>query len=90
MALALALPFAAIFLILLIALFKSLRQKVATGDQGMIGLVGIADSDIHQTGRLRVRGEYWTACSASPIAAGKAVKVVAVENLKLKVEETGE
>ena len=89
-ALTLALPFAAIFLILLVALFKSLRQKVATGDQGMVGLVGIADTDIRQSGRIRVRGEYWTARSASPISAGKTVKVLAVENLTLKVEEVGE
>ena len=89
-ALTLALPFAAIFLILLVALFKSLRQKVATGDQGMVGLVGIADTDIRQSGRIRVRGEYWTARSASPISAGKTVKVLAVENLTLKVEEVGD
>jgi membrane-bound serine protease (ClpP class) len=89
-ALALALPFAAIFLILLVALFKSLRQKVATGDQGMVGLIGIADSDIHQSGRIRVRGEYWTARSSSPIARGRTVRVLEVENLMLKVEEVGE
>jgi membrane-bound serine protease (ClpP class) len=89
-ALALALPFAAIFLILLIALFKSFRQKAATGDQGMIGLIGIADSDVHQSGRVKVRGEYWTAHSASPIPAGKSVRVVEVENLMLKVEEVGQ
>ena len=89
-ALALALPFAAIFLILLIALFKSLRQKVATGDQGMVGLLGIADSDVHQGGRIRVRGEYWAARSSSPISKGRTVRVIAVENLMLKVEEVSE
>ena len=88
-ALALALPFAAIFMILLFALLKSYRQKVATGNQGMVGLIGIADNDIHQSGRVKVRGEYWTAHSSSPISAGKQVKVLAVENLTLKVEEVG-
>jgi len=86
-ALGLALPFAAVFLILLVALFRSYRQKVSTGDQGMVGLVGIADSDIHKGGRVKVRGEYWRAQSSSPIPAGKEVKVLAVENLTLKVEE---
>jgi membrane-bound serine protease (ClpP class) len=86
-ALAVALPFAAIFLFLLFALVRSLRQKVATGDQAMIGLTGIADNDISSTGRVKVRGEYWFAHSASPIAAGKTVKVVGIEDLKLKVEE---
>ena len=86
-ALGLALPFAAVFLILLVALFRSYRQKVSTGDQGMVGLVGIAESDIHKGGRVKVRGEYWRAQSSSPIPAGKEVKVLAVENLTLKVEE---
>jgi membrane-bound serine protease (ClpP class) len=86
-ALALALPFAAILMILLIALFSSLRQKVATGNQGMVGLVGVADSDIDQNGRVKVRGEYWTAQSLLPIKAGKSVRVLSVENLMLKVEE---
>jgi membrane-bound serine protease (ClpP class) len=81
------LPFAAIFMILLIVLLKSLRQKVSTGNAGMIGLIGVADSEIAGSGRVRVRGEYWSACSALPIAAGKRVKVAAVENLTLKVEE---
>ncbi len=89
-ALAMALPFATIFLILLIALFKSFRQKVATGNQGMIGLVGIAENDISKNGRVKVRGEYWAARSDSPISAGKAVKVLAVEDLMLRVEEIRE
>jgi membrane-bound serine protease (ClpP class) len=89
-ALALALPFAIIFLILLVALIRSHRQKVATGDQGMVGLIGVADNDFYRAGRVKVRGEYWTAYSSSPISAGKAVKVLVVENLKLKVEEVKE
>ena len=86
-ALAMALPFAAVFLILLIALFRSFKQKVYTGDQGMIGLIGLADSDISSSGRVKVRGEYWAAHSSAAIQAGKTVRVLAVENLTLTVEE---
>ncbi len=89
-ALALTLPFAAILIILMIALLRSLRQKVATGDQGMVGLIGVADSEIGRNGRVKVRGEYWTAHSSSPIAAGRAVRVLAVKNLALQVEEVKE
>jgi membrane-bound serine protease (ClpP class) len=73
--------------ILLIALLRSYKQKAATGDQGMIGLIGMADNEIHESGRVRIRGEYWIARSSSPIPAGKPVKVLAVENLTLIVEE---
>jgi membrane-bound serine protease (ClpP class) len=86
-ALSLALPFAAIFMILLLALIKSLRQKAATGNEGMIGLIGVADGDIGSSGRVRIHGEYWAAYSSLPISAGKNVKVLAIENLRLKVEE---
>jgi membrane-bound serine protease (ClpP class) len=89
-ALALALPFAIIFLILLLALVRSYRQKVSTGNQGMIGLIGMADNDIGPKGRVKVRGEYWAAQSNSPISAGKSVKVVAIEDLTLRVEEVRE
>ena len=86
-ALALALPFATLFIILLIALIKSLRQKVATGNEAMIGMIGIADTDVEKSGRIYIRGEYWTAHSKIPVAAGKSVRVLAIENLRLEVEE---
>jgi membrane-bound serine protease (ClpP class) len=86
-ALGLALPFAVIFIILLLALFRSYTQKVSTGDEGMVGLTGVADNDVYQSGRVKVRGEYWAARSASPIPAGKSIKVLAVDNLTLQVEE---
>ena len=86
-ALAVALPFAVIFMILLFVLLKSLRQKVSTGVAGMIELVGVADTEIHITGRVKVRGEYWTASSDSPIPAGRSVRILSVNDLTLKVEE---
>ena len=56
----------------------------------MVGLIGVADSEIGRNGRVKVRGEYWTAHSSSPIAAGRTVRVLAVENLALQVEEVKE
>lgn len=89
-AIAIALPFAAIFIILLVALIKSWRQRITTGNAGMIGRIGIADNEIFSSGRIKVRGEYWSARSASPIPAGRPVKVVAVDDMTLKVEEVRE
>ncbi len=86
-ALSAALPFAVIFMILLFALIKSYRQKPSTGSAGMIGLVGVADSDVFAEGRVRVRGEYWQAHAAAPIRAGTQVRVVGIDNLNLYVEE---
>ncbi len=89
-AIGVALPFAAIFLILLVALFKSWRQRVTTGNAGMIGLLGVADNEVSATGRVKVRGEYWAARASSPIPAGRPVRVLEVDNLTLKVEEVRE
>ncbi len=86
-ALAVAVPFAVIFIVLLVAVLKSVRQKVSTGEAGMIGYVGVAESEIHRTGRVKVRGEYWSACADTPIPPGRSVKVTGIRNLVLKVEE---
>ena len=89
-AIALTLPFATILCILVIALLRSLHQKAMTGNQGMIGLIGTAVSDVGRTGRVKVRGEYWTARSSTPIVEGKEVRVLSVEDMVLQVEEVGE
>jgi membrane-bound serine protease (ClpP class) len=89
-ALGAALPFAVIFIILLYAVIQSFRQKATTGSAGMIGLIGVADSDVFAAGRIKVRGEYWQAHSSAPIAAGKHVRVIGIDNLQLQVEEVRE
>ncbi len=85
-----AFPFGVIFTILLVAMFRSFGQPVATGAEGMIGLIGATDSEIHLQGRVKIRGEHWNARSSSAIAPGRAVRVVAVTDLVLVVEETPE
>lgn len=89
-AISVALPFAVITVVLLIAVFRSFRQTVTTGDVAMIGLLGVADSEISPRGRVRVRGEYWTARASAPIPAGKPVRVIGIDNLTLMVEEVQE
>jgi len=86
-ALGVALPFGLIFIVLLVAVLRSLRQRVTTGEAGMVGLIGLADTDVHLSGRVKVRGEYWAAVSGAPIAAGRRVRIIGVENLVLRVEE---
>ena len=89
-AIATAIPFAALSIFLLIAVLRSLRQRVTTGTAGMIGLIGVTDCEVHTTGRVKVRGEYWNASSAAPIAVGKRVRILGVDELKLNVEEVKE
>jgi membrane-bound serine protease (ClpP class) len=63
------------------------RQRVTTGEEGLVGERGEALSDLDPEGRVFVHGEYWNARSRSPIPKGTVVKVVAVRGMMLDVEE---
>jgi membrane-bound serine protease (ClpP class) len=54
----------------------------------MVGQEGKAMTDIHDRGKVLIRGEYWNAVSNSPIPSGKTVQVIRVEEgLKIRVKE---
>jgi membrane-bound serine protease (ClpP class) len=72
-----------------------LRTRFSTptiGREGMIGEMGVAEVDVAPDGVVRVRDALWKARvnRATPVKAGEAIRVVAVEGLVLEVEpETG-
>ena len=83
---ALAIPLAVIIVFLTGLIIASHRRKVVTGRDGMIGGIGTASTDIHESGKVMVHGEYWGAHSRNPIADGAKVRVVDLDGLKLEVE----
>jgi membrane-bound serine protease (ClpP class) len=85
-AIALALPFSLITMLLLSLVLRARRNKVVTGSQGMIGEIGTAVTPLAPEGKIFVRGEYWTALAQAPVAAGGRVRVTAIHQLKLTVE----
>ncbi|MBI5196302.1 MAG: nodulation protein NfeD [Nitrospirae bacterium] len=65
---------------------KAYRRKPVTGMEGLIGLEGVAKTDVNDKGgTVFVHGEIWKAWSDELIKTGENVKVVSIENLKLKV-----
>jgi membrane-bound serine protease (ClpP class) len=84
---AVTLPLAAIMIFLLRLAIASRRMKTITGEEGMIGEMGVAKSDVHINGKVFVHGESWNASSMVPISAGSPVRVVKVQGLKVEVEE---
>jgi membrane-bound serine protease (ClpP class) len=84
--LAVTLPLALITVVLVRLVYLSHKKKSITGEQGMIGEEGSATTDIHNEGKVLVRGEYWNASSDRPIPAGTRVRVVRVQGLKIDVE----
>jgi membrane-bound serine protease (ClpP class) len=62
------------------------RYRVTTGAEGLVGERAEVIEDCAPEGRVRARGEIWTATSPVPLEKGARVRVVAVEGLKLQVE----
>ncbi len=52
----------------------------------LIGQIGEAKTEVHETGSVQVAGELWTARSEKSIAAGKMVRVIGREGFVLVVE----
>lgn len=57
-----------------------------TGDIGLIGLMGTAQTDLDGRGKVFVHGEYWDAESSEKIGKGERVRVTGIDGLVLKVE----
>lgn len=64
---------------------RAQRRRPLTGREGMVGEVGIVVEEISPVGRVRVRGEVWSATSGVPIERGARVRIDSVEGLQLVV-----
>ncbi|NOZ25729.1 MAG: nodulation protein NfeD [Nitrospirae bacterium] len=68
---------------------KAWRRKPVTGVEGLVGLEGVAHTDIHEDGMVLVNGEYWRAYSDEPVGKGEKVVVESVSGLRIKVKREG-
>ena len=62
-------------------------RKHITGEEGMIGREGRTITDVYKEGKVFIKGEYWNAFSDVLVEKGKAVRVVKVDGLRIRVEE---
>ncbi len=77
-----------LFFILTIGLIvKAYRRKPLTGAEGMVGLEGIAKTDIHEDGQVFVNGELWNASSTELISTGEKIFVEKEDHLRLHVRK---
>ncbi len=67
--------------------FRSQISKPKTGDEGLIGEIGVARSRLEPEGKVFVHGELWNASASETIEEGSKVRVVAVDRLTLRVEK---
>ncbi|MCH8041132.1 MAG: nodulation protein NfeD [Nitrospinae bacterium] len=65
---------------------KALRARTVTGSEGMVGLVGLAKTNLAPDGKIFVHGEIWDAVSVEPVQAGNPIEVTKIDGLKLYVK----
>jgi membrane-bound serine protease (ClpP class) len=75
----------AFFLFVVSFAVKAHRRKVATGKEGMVGEEG----EMRTNDLAFVAGELWRVVCDTPLEVGDKVRVLAVDNMRLKVEKMG-
>ncbi|MBL8149063.1 MAG: hypothetical protein JNN15_03960 [Blastocatellia bacterium] len=85
MLVAVGLPLLCLFGFVIFMLNRSRKSPVVTGEDGMVGLEGRAETVLEPEGKIYVRGELWDAWSPVRIERGEQVRVTAVRGLKLEV-----
>lgn len=81
---------AVFFAVVITKVIQAHRERPITGVEGMIGELGVADTDLAPEGKVVLRGEYWNASSEQPVQKGEKVRVVGVTGLRLTVRKDEE
>jgi membrane protein implicated in regulation of membrane protease activity len=69
--------------------FLNRRYRIQTGAEALVGERAEVIEPCDPEGRVRLRGEIWSARSADPLPVGSAVRVTGVDGLTLLVEREG-
>jgi membrane-bound serine protease (ClpP class) len=85
-ALAVSVPLGIITAFLMSIALKARRNKVVTGEQGLVGETGVAQTTLSPQGKVFVHGELWDAIAPSPVPIGQLVVVRRIDGLTLQVE----
>src|SRR5215831_17162871 len=85
-ALAVSIPLGVITAFLMSIALKARRNKVVTGEQGLVGETGVAQTALSPQGKVFVHGELWNAVASSALPVGQMVVVRRVDGLTLYVD----
>jgi membrane-bound serine protease (ClpP class) len=78
-----------IFIFLIVIAIRAQMNRIHTGKEGLVGEIGMAQSDLKPEGKVFVHGELWNAEATENIKKGTKVKVLEVKkNLALKVTKS--
>jgi membrane-bound serine protease (ClpP class) len=82
-----ALVMAAATILLVRMVVAAQRRRATTGEAGMVGMAGLAETDLAPEGWVLVRGERWRAIAEERIAPGEKIAVTSIDGLTLKVRK---
>jgi membrane-bound serine protease (ClpP class) len=85
-ALVVSIPFGIITAFLMGIAVRARRNKIVTGEQGLVGEIGIAQTPLSPAGKIFVHGELWDAVASVEVPAGERVVVRQVDGLTLRVD----
>jgi membrane-bound serine protease (ClpP class) len=85
-ALAVSIPFGFITAFLMTIALRARRNKIVTGEQGLVGETGVVQAALSPRGKVFVHGEIWDAVGTSELPAGQMVVVRRVDGLTLQVQ----
>ncbi len=88
-ALAVSIPLGAITAFLMTIALKARRNKIVTGEQGLVGETGVAQTALSPQGKVFVHGELWDALATSPMSVGQLVVIRSIDGLTLHVDPLG-
>jgi membrane-bound serine protease (ClpP class) len=85
-ALAVSIPLGFITVLLMSIALKARANKVVTGEQGLIGEIGVAQTSLSPQGKIWIHGEIWDGVASVNVAAGQSVVVRRLDGLRLQVD----
>jgi len=78
---------AAFFIVAMYLVFKTHKKQPFSGREGLIGTIGVCETEINPEGKVLLHGGYWNSISEEVIHPKEKVKVVEMDGLTLKVEK---
>jgi membrane-bound serine protease (ClpP class) len=84
--LAVSIPIGFITVFLMTLVLRARKSRVVTGQEGMVGEIGVARTTLEPEGKVFVHGELWNAIAKTTVAEGARVRVKSVDGLHVMVE----
>ncbi|MDO8956107.1 MAG: nodulation protein NfeD [Deltaproteobacteria bacterium] len=78
---------AAFFFFAVTMAVKAHLAKPATGAEGLVGEIGVAQTRLSPEGKVFIHGEFWNAYTDEAIEEREKIRVLKTEGLKVKVEK---